>query len=473
MRTITTDQPSGNSGFQRIVNNFLAGAALPFANVLSAQRIQRAFADDLFGMDTAYSTVTVLWAFLAQVLHDGKEASCQAAVAGIVAWRLQQDLPAPTADTGDYCRARAKLSEVVLHRLTVETAEELQQQVPDDWLWKGRHAKLVDGFTFTMPDTVANQCEYPQHVAQKKGIGFPIVRCVAILSLATACLHDLAVGPYAGKETGETALLRELFESFNEGDVVVADRFYCSFMMIALLLGRGVDLCVRMHQRRHVDFRRGKRLGKHDHLIEWHRPECPEWMDEATYAMIPETLTLREIRFNITEPGRRTQSLTVVTTLVDADEYSKQDIADLYGFRWSSELDIRSIKQSLGLDHARCKSPAMVRKELWTTLLGYNLIRATAASAALLHDKQPRQISFTGTCQHVLSAWMLLSIGACTDVDLFCRAMLARIASCEVADRPGRIEPRVLKRRCHRYPLMKQPRGQLRQELQNANGLVL
>ena len=247
MRTITTDRPRDNAGFQRIVNNFLAGAALPFANVLSAERIQHAFADNLFGMDKVYSTVTVLWAFLAQVLHDGKQASCQAAVAGIVAWRLQQDLPAPTSDTGDYCRARAKLSEVVLRRLAVETAEELQQQVPHDWLWKGRHAKLVDGFTFTMPDTTANQSEYPQHVAQKEGIGFPIARCVAILSLATACVHDLAVGPYAGKETGETALLRELLDSFNEGDVAVADRFFCSFMMIALLLGRGVDTCVRMH----------------------------------------------------------------------------------------------------------------------------------------------------------------------------------------------------------------------------------
>ncbi len=254
--------------------------------------------------------------------------------------------------------------------------------------------------------------------------------------------------------------------------MAVADRFFRSFMMIALLLGRGVDTCVRMHQRRHVDFRRGKRLGKYDHLIEWHRPTRPEWMDEATYAMIPETLTLREIRFHISQPGRRSQSLTVVTTLIDAAEYSKQDIADLYGFRWSSELDIRSIKQSLGLDHARCKSPEMVRKELWTTLLGYNLIRATAASAALLHGKQPRQISFTGTCQHVLSAWMLLSTGVCADVDLFCREMLVRIASCEVADRPGRIEPRVLKRRRHRYPLMQHPRSQLRQELQNANSLV-
>ena len=471
MRSVTSDRRRDNRGFQRILDAFLAGDGLPFATVLSAERIRRVFAshDNLFGTNTIYSTAIVVWAFLAQVLHDGKEASCQAAVAGIVAWRLQHSLTPPTADTGDYCRGRAKLSEPALRQLAVETAEELQQQAKADWLWKGRQAKLVDGFTFTMPDTPENQNEYPQNPAQDEGVGFPIARCVAILSLATAGIMDLAVGPYAGKETGETALLREVLDSFDEGDLVVADRCYCSFMMLALLLARGIDGCVRMHQRRHVDFRRGRRLGKGDHLIEWLRPKRPEWMDEASYDAIPEVLVLREIRFQISEPGRRTCSLTVVTTLVDPHEYSTEEIAELYGFRWNSELDIRSIKQSLALDHVRCKSPAMVRKELWTTLLGYNLIRTTAAAAALLHGKQPRQISFTGTCQHVLSTWMLLSTGACSDTALFCRTMLARIASCEVADRPGRIEPRVLKRRRHRYPLMQHPRKQLRQELQNAN----
>ena len=471
MRIVPGDGRHGNRGFQRIVDAFLAADGLPFATVLSAERIRRVFAnhDNLFGLDTIYSTVTVLWAFLAQVLRDGKEASCQAAVAGIMAWRLQCGLTPPTADTGDYCRARAKLSEAALRQLTVETAEALQQHAEADWLWKGRHAKLVDGFTFTMPDTPENQDAYPQNPAQAKGVGFPIARCVAILSLATACTTDLAIGPYSGKETGETALLRELLDSFDEGDLVVADRFYCSFMMLALLLARGVDGCVRMHQRRHVDFRRGRRLGKYDHLIEWRKPQRPKWMDKTTYAAIPKVLVLREIRFQVTEPGRRVRSLTVVTTLVDPDEYSKEDIAELYGFRWHSELDIRAIKQTLGLDHVRCKSPSMVRKELWTTLLAYNLIRTTAAAAALLHGKQPRQISFTGTCQHVLSTWMLLSMGVCSDAALLCRTMLDRIASCEVADRPGRIEPRVLKRRRHRYPLMRRPRNQLRRELHHGN----
>lgn len=469
MRSIAASRIPGSSNFRQVLAGFLLQPGLPFSQVLSAERIERIFTkhDNLFGMTTVYSTVVTLWAFLGQVLRDEKEASCQAAVANVVTYRELVGRSAPSPDTGDYCRARAKLSEEALHDLTTEVAEELEQQADPAWLWKGRHAKLVDGFTFTMPDTLDNQREYPQQASQKEGIGFPIARACVILSLATACAMDLAVGPYAGKETGETALLRGLLDSLQSGDVVVADRFYCSFMMIALLLGRGVDVCARLHQGRHADFRRGKRLGKYDHLIEWKRPAKPSWMDEATYALIPEKITLREIRFDVFEPGCRVQTLTVVTTLTDPKAFSAEDIAQLYGFRWNSELDIRSIKQSLHLDHVRCKSPQMVRNEVWTTLLGYNLVRSTAAAAALLHGRQPRHVSFTGTCQHLLSSWMVLSpaiLDPKTSLHL-CQTLLKRISQVVVANRPGRIEPRVLKRRRHRYPLMQKPRLQLQNQL--------
>jgi hypothetical protein len=470
MYSIADSRVPGCTSFRQVVATFLSQPGLPFAGVLSAERIERIFAKhgNLFGMSAVYSTVVTLWAFLGQVLRDGKEASCQSAVAAVITYQQLAGLPTPTADTGDYCRARDKLSEEALRDLTVEVAEELEQQADASWLWKGRHAKLVDGFTFTMPDTPANQDEYPQQASQKEGIGFPIVRACVILSLATACAMDLAVGPYTGKETGETALLRSLLDYFQAGDVVVADRFYCSFMMIALLLSRGVDVCARLHQRRHVDFRRGKRLGKYDHLVEWKRPAKPDWMDEAVYALIPEKIVMREIRFNVFQPGFRVEVLTIVTTLTDPEAFSAEDIARLYGYRWHSELDIRAIKQSLNLDHVRCKSPEMVRKELWTTLLGYNLVRTVGASAAVLYGRKPRQISFTGTCQHLLHSWMVLSanlVSAEASLRL-CQTLLERISRVIVANRPGRIEPRVLKRRRHRYPLMKTPRAELQKQLQ-------
>lgn len=460
----------GSRSFQRVADAFLAREGLPFAEILSAERIERVFAQHggLFGWRGVYTVAVVVWAFLSQVLRDGKEASCQAAVARVVSHCQQVGLAAPTSDTGDYCRARAKLSEAALHALSCKVAAGLEQAADKTWLWKGHfHAKLIDGFTFTMPDTPKNQNRYPQSAAQKPGVGLPIARVVAILSLATACVTDLALGPYKGKETGEPALLRALLGSFAPGDIAVADRYYCSFMMIALLLRQNVQTCARKHQLRHSDFRRGQRLGRYDHLIRWTRPARPKWMHEATYVQIPETLTLREIRYNIVVAGRRTRTIDIITTLLDADAFTQQDIANLYGFRWNAELDIRSIKASLNLAHVRCKSPEMVHRELWTTILGYNLIRTTAAGAALVHDKQPRQISFTSTCQYVLASWMPLSAGSIpvARLDDYLATVLAQIADCEVGHRPGRLEPRVLKRRRHGYPLMQKPRHVLRAEL--------
>lgn len=465
--------PQGSGNFAQIAATFLADPGLPFTRLLSAERIERVFRrhGNLFGGNTIYSTAVMVWSFLSQVLRDDKEASCQAAVARIIVHQQQCGGSVPTSDTGDYCRARGKLSEPALRDLAVEVAEEVEAQAPVDWLWKGRHAKLVDGFTFTMPDTPANQAAYPQHRAQQPGLGFPIARVCALVSLATALVLNLKIGPYAGKETGESALLRELLDAFSPGDIMVADRYFCSFAMIALLRIRSVDACVRMHQKRHVDFRRGQRLGRHDHRLVWIKPQRPSWMDEATYLALPDELPLREIRYQIVEPGRRTRELTVVTTLLDEKVYTKAEIASLYGFRWNSELDIRSIKTHLNLNHVRCKSPAMVRRELWTTILGYNLIRTAAAAAASLHELTPRQISFTATCQQVLAWWMLVAdnMSSPNDHHHRCRQLLRAIAQCRVGNRPGRIEPREIKRRLQTYKHMKQPRDVLRRQLLGLN----
>ena len=197
MATIPNSANSGSSRFQKIVDAFLAQPGLPFANVLSAERIERIFdrRGNLFGAGAIYSTAVMVWSFLGQVLRDGKEASCQSAVARIVTYCHQQELAAPTADTGDYCKARAKLSEAALRDLTREVARQVERQADANWLWKGLHAKLVDGFTFTMPDTKPSQAEYPSPKTQKPGVGLPIARAAVILSLATACALDLAQLP--------------------------------------------------------------------------------------------------------------------------------------------------------------------------------------------------------------------------------------------------------------------------------------
>jgi putative transposase len=467
MTSLSMSRPGLKKDFSMIADSFLQQPGLPFASVLDGESIEQVFREEraLFGQEDMYSTQIVLWAFLAQTLRDGKGIACAAAVADIAAYMQQTGQCPPSGDTGDYCRARAKLKLTAIQRLVRESAGALEAAAPAPWLWKGLHAKLVDGFTFTLPDTPENQEQFPQIGAQRSGVGLPIARACAVLSLATASLCDLAIGPYEGKETGETALLRPLLESFNENDVVVFDRYYCSFMMLALLSLHGLHVCARLHQLRHSDFRRGRRLGPGDHLITWTRPQRPKWMSPEQYDQIPETLTLREVKFDVKVPGYRTRSITIITTLTDPTVYSREDLAELYGFRWNAELDIRQIKQTLHLDHVRCKTPEMVRRELWVTLLACNLIRKVIATSAAIHRKQPRHLGFTLACQSILASWMLVSTGSCRDSRTLSTMLLARIAANEVAKRPGRMEPRVLKRRRHRYPLMQRPREQLRAEL--------
>lgn len=467
MTTIAAQKRDLKNPFDNIASPFLQKSGLPFASVLEARSIQQVFRDEdaLFAENDLFSTPVVLWAFLAQTLRDGKGAACAAAVADVATYMLQTGQQRPSGDTGDYCRARAKLNLNALQRLVRLSAQELESQANLSWLWKGRHAKIVDGFTFTMPDTSANQETFPQLATQTPGVGFPIARVCAIVSLATASVCDVAIGPYVGKQTGESALLREMLESFEKNDIAVFDRYFGSYMMLAMLSLRGVDSCARLHQARHSDFRRGRRLGTDDHLITWDRPPQPNWMSPEEYARIPETMQLREIRFQVTEPGKETEIITVITTLTDATEYSKEDIAELYGFRWNVEVDILQIKQTLNLDHVRCKSPEMVLRELWVTLLAYNLIRKLTATAAAVHDKQPRHLGFTFACQTVLASWMLVSTGSCSNPAMMYTTLLKYIADNEVGNRPGRIEPRVLKRRRHRYPLMTRPRRELQAEL--------
>ena len=456
--------------FRDSVAAYFQQPGLPFANVLDEQRIRRIFArhQGLFGR--TYTTEIVLWAFMSQVLRDGKEAACQSAVSRISSYLQQVVGVGVDPDTRDYCRARAKLPEEALHELACDIANGCEEQINPVHLFKGRHAKLIDGSTFMMPDTLKNQAEYPQNPVQKPGIGFPIARFVVVLSLATACVIDAAIGRYQGKQTGETALLRQLLDCFNPGDVAVADRLYGNYWMIALLMTRGVDVCFRKHQARSTDFRRGKRLGKDDHLVAWHRPPRPDWMSPELYDLMPRSITLREIRYMVTEPGRKQQPFVIVTTLYQQEgkqEVSHEDIAELFGFRWNAELDLRSIKTHLNLHHLRCKSPEMVRREFWTTIIAHNAIRMTAARSAQLAGESARQISFVSTCQYVLAAWDVIASGVLSDHAFrnYCVGQLDGIAKCVVGLRPGRFEPRVRKKRGSEYKLMMEPRSKLRRRL--------
>ena len=410
------------------------------------------------------SAVT-LWAFLSQVLFKDEHRSCVAAVVRVAVLLVALERGPCSSNTGAYCRARGKLSEKVIRQITIRVGEGCEDKLGKELLWHGRHVRLVDGSTVSMSDTPENQEAYPQNSQQKKGLGFPIARMVVLLSLGSGMLTGMAVGPYAGKETGESALLRSLLGRFKRGDILLADRYYCSYFMIALLQERGIDLVARLHQRRPVDFRRGRRLGKDDQVITWDRPQRPKWMDEPTYDRLPPSMEVRAIRVQVGQPGYRVASFVAVTTLRDAKEYPKEDIASLYQCRWLAELDIRAIKTTMGMDILRCKTPEMVRKEMWTCLLAYNLIRRAMLQSAQEAGVSPRTLSFTAAVQTIGASWLVMVLGDDTLSSRLVDAALATLAVHVVGNRPGRVEPRAIKRRPKEHALLTKPRAEARAEL--------
>jgi len=269
---------------------------------------------------------------------------------------------------------------------------------------------------------------------------------------------DLGIRRFAGKLQSELSILRDMIPRLSPGDVLLSDRYLCSYMEIALLQQQGVDFVGTMHAQRKVDFRRGKQLGPDDHVVEWLKPDRPQWMSLRQYKTIPETLLIREFRYRVARPGYRIRTIVVATTLVDDQEYGVRDISELYRLRWDVEVNLRSLKTVMNMDVLRCHSPEMVRKEIWAHLLAYNLIRTVIAQAAAKHGTTPRQISFT-RAMRTLEAFRNPIANAPPHrlADLY-EQMLKAIASHEIANRPHRLEPRQRKRRPKPYKLMTQPR---------------
>jgi hypothetical protein len=404
-----------------------------------------------------YTPLITLRAFLIQVLS--AEQCCLAAVARLLAFLTARGRRPCSPKTGGYCKARQRLPERLLRRLVRESGRRLEEQGPQGELLGGRRIKLVDGSTVSMPDTKANQRAYPQSNTQRPGVGFPLARMVAVLSFSCGAVLGLALGPCKGKRTGEPALFRELYDVLTPGDVAVADCCYGSYWTFAMLQARGVDSVFPLHQLRDCDFRRGRRLGKEDHVVTWRKPvRCPEWMNHRTYQALPGELELREVRIHVAQPGFRAESLLLVTTLRDAEQVSSASLAEVYRIRWHVELDLRSIKVTLQMDVLRCKTPAMVRKEIWTHLLAYNFIRTLMAQAAAVTGTPPRELSFAGALQTFNAfrdALQLADPG--TQAELW-KTLLAAVVRHRVGNRPDRVEPRAVKRRPKPHKLLTVPR---------------
>ncbi len=441
-----------------------AAGGLPFSELLPASYVQRVLDDEhVEWRECVYSPLVTLWTFLSQTLC--VDHSCRQAVARLRAFLTADGQQPCSAQTGPYCKARQKLPENVCARLARDAGQALHERVSDCGLLNGRPVKLVDGTTVSMPDTAANQAEYPQSRSQKPGLGFPIARVVALLSLASGAALDLAMGRYTGKNTGETALFRQLWRSLFPGDVVVGDRYFASYWDLALLAICGVDSVYRQHQLRLSKCLRVRRLGSGDWLLRLPKPQRPSWMDHDTYRNIPQELLVREVSFRVRVRGWRVRELTLVTTLCDAEVYSLDELARVYHVRWQAEVDLRSIKITMQMDVLRCKTPDMVRKEIWLHLLAYNLIRTVMAEAAEHANMRPREVSFKGALQTLTAYRAIVEQAPPGALPALYESLLEAIAMHQVGNRPHRYEPRAVKRRPKQHDLLTIPRQEAKRRL--------
>ena len=390
--------------------------------------------------------------FLGQAMS--ADGSCQQAVNQVAVSRMLSGLSPGSTHTGGYCQARTRLPLSMVRELSQRIGALLSDATPSQWLWRGRRVLVIDGPTVSMPDSPHNRTCFAQHGNQAIGVGMPLARMVALMSLSNGAVLDGALGAYQGKGTGELGLFRTLLNRFAAGDVLLGDSLFCSYFLIADLQQRGVEVVLEQHGARITDFRRGVRLGVRDHRVQWLKPARPAWMSAAEYQAYPEQLLMREVKVN---------KKVLVTSLLVPRTAPKAALGELFRQRWDAELNLRNIKTTLGMETFHCQTPAMCEKEMWVYLLAYNLIRLLMAQAAQHANVLPRCLSF----KHTLTIWIAWSgwqfKRLANEEDTL--QLFALIAQRRIGNRPGRIEPRMRKRRPKPYPHLDRPRAQARADI--------
>jgi hypothetical protein len=447
--------------FRAVRDKFANDSGLPFGRLLTREHVLRSLeAEGHEYRQRVFCPLVTLWAWLSQCLSQDK--SLNEAVTRILAHRVATGLPACSASSASYSDARSRFPLPVMARLAKEIGRNVHDSADDSWHWRDREVFLVDGTGLSMPDTPENQLAFPQVKSQKKGVGFPVMRAVAMISLATGAVVDFAFAAHEGKGTGEGTLLRGMLDTMNRGDVLVADRFYPSYSTVAALAKRGIDMVSISHQSRTVDFSEGFQLGENDHIVEWHKPRCHHRADHAKFDWLPKTIQVREFLIDVEGRDGRTEKAVVISTIIDPS-IPQKELSDLYWRRWNCELDLRSIKQSMHLDVLRCKNPEMVAKEIFAHLLAYNLLRGTMTESAKRTGTTPRQLSVKGAMQAVES--FTPAMMAASGNEALYAAFLTTVAAHRVGNRPGRQEPRKKKRRPAWQDYLKVPRDRCHRRL--------
>ncbi len=409
-----------------------------------------------------YSLRVTFWSFLWQILNPGS--SCRQTLRKFQAWFGLLGGPQPKEDDSPYCQARRRLPRSLLERLLGVSAQAAEQRARQAWRFHDRDLKVADGTFCSAPDTPANRRAYPQSTNQKSGCGFPLVKLVALFSLTSGALLAVARG---NQHSAELKLFRKLWKLLKKGDIFLADRAYCDYVTIVGLWLRGIDTVLRLHHVRPHDFRKGKPLGKYDRLVIWRKPaRRTRTASRRLWDLLPAEITLRLIRYPVTIPGFRCREILLVTTLLDAALYPVAELAGLYARRWRIELFFRDIKTTMQMDSLSCRTPAMVYREVMMHLIAYNLLRCLMVQAAGLYDAGLERLSFKGTVDTLRQFSPVIALARSRQQkDQLIDLMLSTLVKDLLPVRPGRVEPRVRKRRPKPYPLMHQPRRQLKASL--------
>jgi hypothetical protein len=402
----------------------------------------------------------VFWTFLWQVAQAG--ASCREAIRQAQCLCRLRGQNVPANDDGPYCVARANLPLDCLEQIQRAVINGAEKAIALKDLWCGLRVKVADASTLTLEDTPKNQAAYPQSRSQKPGCGFPIMRLIGLFSLATGLFTAWATGTWSSHEL---VLLQCLWDSLAEGDVLLGDRGFGTWAVLAQCLARQVEGVFRLRGQRRSDWRRGKRLSKNERLVQWQKPRNrPDYIEEKAWELLPQILTLRLVRVIITEPGYRTRKVILVTTLLDSKKYPPAALAQLYRRRWDMELSLRHLKTTLQMEHLSCKTPENVQRELHMHLLTHNLVRRLMFEAARKANVPLSRISFAGALSAARrTGEAMLQARNQTQRNQLIEELYRVLAKDLVPERPGRWEPRALKRRPKPYPRLTCHRSRFRE----------
>lgn len=403
-----------------------------------------------------FSLTNTFWAFLTQVIS--ADGGCKGAVRKIQSYASIRGLTLPSSSTSSYCAARAKLSHEILLAIFRHTAN--QEVLKGNSLLNGRRVVVADGTGVSMPDTKSNQLEWPQMSVVKPGCGFPSARICACFSLETGLLLNYEIG---NKHDHDLTLLRRQWDFLMQGDVFLGDKGFCSYYHMAELLKKGVDSVIPLARRTPIkDAECQKVLSENDLLISWPRPKYLKSLSYSheEWEKLPVEMQLRQIRVINECPGFRTKSFYIITTLLDAEKYPADQLARLYLMRWHVELNFRDIKTIMGMDILSCRSPEMIKKEILMFLIAYNCIRSMMGQAIKEGGLTHREVSFKGSMQALQSWEPHMNQEAMTREERtrLIKGLYCVISTSIVISRPGRREPRCVKRRPKNYQYMTAPR---------------